>query len=72
LVKAKTKENSNFDTQIMSKATIEKQISSSIPKVGTTDVAIDNHMAIIQVQITKNIIEDVLLDGGIGIHIITK
>jgi hypothetical protein len=29
-------------------------------------------MAIIQVQIGKNIIEDVLLDGGFGVNIITK
>jgi hypothetical protein len=29
-------------------------------------------MAIIQVQIGKNIIEDVLLDGGYGVNIITK
>jgi hypothetical protein len=29
-------------------------------------------MAIIQVQIGKNTIEDVLLDGGSGINIITK
>ncbi len=29
-------------------------------------------MAIIQVQIRKNTIEDVLLDGGYGINIITK
>jgi hypothetical protein len=35
-------------------------------------IAIDNHMAIIQVQIGKNTIEDVLLDGGSRINIITK
>ncbi len=29
-------------------------------------------MAIIQVQIGKNTIEDVLLDGGYGVNIITK
>jgi hypothetical protein len=29
-------------------------------------------MALIQVQIGKNLIEDVLLDGGFGINIITK
>jgi len=29
-------------------------------------------MAIIQVEIGKNIIEDVLLDGGYGVNIITK
>ncbi len=35
-------------------------------------VAIYNHMVVIQVQIGKNIIEDVLLDGGSGVNIITK
>jgi hypothetical protein len=29
-------------------------------------------MVVIQVQIGKNTIEDVLLDGGFGINIITK
>jgi hypothetical protein len=29
-------------------------------------------MAVIQVQIRKNTIEDVLLDGGFGVNIITK
>ncbi len=29
-------------------------------------------MAIIQVQIRKNFIEDVFLDGGFGVNIITK
>jgi hypothetical protein len=33
-------------TQILSKATTNKQVNSSIPKVGTTIVAIDNHMVI--------------------------
>jgi hypothetical protein len=32
----------------------------------------DNDMVVIQVQIKKNTIEDVLLDGGFGINIITK
>jgi hypothetical protein len=38
-------------------------------EVGTTIVPIDNHMAIIQVYIGKNTIEDVLLDGDFGINI---
>jgi hypothetical protein len=29
-------------------------------------------MAMIQVQVGKNFIEDVLLDGGFGVNIITK
>jgi hypothetical protein len=36
-------------TQNVSRATIEKQVGSSILEVGTTIVTIDNHMAIIQV-----------------------
>ncbi len=48
-------------TQNVGKKTTKKQVGSSISKVGTTIVAIDNHMAVIQVQIGKNIIKDVLL-----------
>jgi len=59
-------------TQNLNKATIEKQVGSSVPKVGTTTIAIDNHMAVIQIQIKKNTIEDVLLDGGCRINIIIK
>jgi hypothetical protein len=32
----------------------------------------DPHMAVIYVQIGKNFIEDVLLDGGSKVNIITK
>ncbi len=60
------------EIQNVSKVTIEKQISPLVPKVGTTTMAIDNHMAIIQVQIGKNTIENVLLYGGFGVNIITK
>ncbi len=33
-------------------------------KIDTTTIEVDNHMAVIQIQVTKNIVEDVLLDGG--------
>ncbi len=59
-------------TQNLSRTTTEKQVGFSIPKVGTTIVVIDNHMVVIQVQIGKNTIEDVLLDGGSKINIIIK
>ncbi len=59
-------------TQSVSKVTTSKQVGFLIPKVGTTIVAINNHMAVIQVQIGKNTIEDALLDGGIGINIIIE
>jgi hypothetical protein len=35
-------------------------------------VAIDNNITIIQVQIGKNTIEDVLLDGGYKVNIIIE
>jgi hydroxylamine reductase (hybrid-cluster protein) len=58
-------------TQNSSKATTEKQVGSSITKVGTVVIALNNHMALIQIHIGKNAIEDVLLDGNYGINIIT-
>jgi hypothetical protein len=39
---------------------------------GTTVIAIDNHVEVIQVYIRKNTIEDVLMDGGSGVNIITN
>ncbi len=56
----------------MNRTTTKKQVNSSVLEVGTIVVTIDNHMVVLQVQIKKNIIEDVLLDGGFGVHIITK
>ncbi len=56
----------------MRRATTNKQVSSLIPEVGIIVEKINNHMAVIQVQIGKNTIEDVLLDGGFGVNIITK
>jgi hypothetical protein len=43
---------------------MEKNISFVIPQVTTITITIDNHMAIIQVHIGKNNVEDVLLDCG--------
>jgi hypothetical protein len=59
-------------TQNVSKTTIEKQVGSSIPKVRTIVVAIDNNMAVIQIQIGNNIIEDVLSNGGSKVNIIME
>ncbi len=50
--------------QNVSKTTTEKQVGSLIREVRTIVVIIDNHMVVIQVQIGKNTIEYVLLDGG--------
>jgi hypothetical protein len=40
-------------------------------KVDTTTIEVDNQMEVIQVQVRKHIVEDVLLDGGANVNIIT-
>ncbi len=62
MAEAKTKK-----TQNLNKITLKKQVGSLVLEVRT--FAID--MAIIQIHIGKNIIEDVLLDGAYRINIIT-
>ncbi len=57
---------------------IKRYIFSPIPSKPTlleptiTLVAINHQMAIIQVQVGKNFIENVLLDGGSRVNIITE
>jgi hypothetical protein len=58
--------------QNLNRATTNKQVGYIVLEVGTIVVVIDNHMAIIQVQIRKNIIEDVLLDGRSRVNIIIE
>jgi hypothetical protein len=41
-------------------------------KVDIAVIEVDNYMVIIQVQVGKNIVEDVLLDGGASVNIIKK
>ncbi len=59
-------------THNVNKTTTQEQVGSSIPEVGTIVIAIDTHMVVIQVQIGKNMIQDVLLDGGYRVNIITE
>ncbi len=56
----------------VSKTTTKKQVGPLVLEVGITVVVINNHMAVIQVQIGKKTIEHVLLDGGFRINIITE
>ncbi len=43
-----------------------------LPELTITLIAIDHQMVVIQVQVGKNFIEDVLIDGGFGINLIIK
>ncbi len=44
----------------------------SLLELVIASVAIDHQMVVIQIQVGKNFIEDMLLDGGFGVNIITK
>jgi hypothetical protein len=50
----------------------EKTNTSTILDFSITIVVIDNHMVVIQVQIGRNTIDNVLLDGGYRVNIIAK
>jgi hypothetical protein len=41
-------------------------------ELDTIAIKVDNMMAVIQVQVGKNIVEDVLINGGTNVNIITK
>ncbi len=58
--------------QNVAKTNIEKTRPFVLPKITVVIIVIDNHMVVILVQIEKNIVEDVLLNGGFGVNIITE
>jgi hypothetical protein len=47
-------------------------ISKPIPILVVTSIAIDRHMVIIHVHIGKNLVDDELLDGRLGVNIIME
>jgi len=42
------------------------------PELTYVIMAIDHRMVVIQVQVGKNFVDDVLIDGGFGVNIIIK
>jgi hypothetical protein len=50
----------------------EKTTSYVVPNINITTIVIYNHMDVVQVQIGINMIDDVLLDGGSRVNIITE
>jgi len=63
----------NLKQYVVSRITLNSQPTHPQgPPSNVSLVTIDPHMAIIQVHMGKYIVEDVLLDGGSGVNIITK
>ncbi len=50
----------------------EKTTDPVVFDISTTTIAINNHMVFIQVQMGKNMVDGVILDGGNGVNIITE
>ncbi len=70
MAKTKAKE-SNITTKVISKPNVATMIETH-SKVDTTTIEVDNYMVVIQIQVGKNIVEDVLLDGGASVNIIAE
>jgi len=50
----------------------EKTNQFVVININTKKVTIDNHMDMIQVQIGRNMIDDVFMDGGFAVNIIIE
>jgi hypothetical protein len=64
-------EKPNIATKVISEPNVATMVETH-SKLNTTTIEVDNQMAIIQVQVGKNILENILLDGGANVNIITK
>ncbi len=61
----------NIATKVISKPKIATVVKTHSEQ-NTVVTKANNQMAILQVQVGKNIVEDVLLDGGASVNIIIK
>ena len=56
----------------LTKAVTQPSTTRTIEELIAATEAIDKHMPVISICIGKNIVDDVLLDGGSGINVITE
>ncbi len=64
-------EKPNIATKVMLEHNVAIVVKTH-SKINTTSIEVDNQMVVIQIQVGRNIVENVLLDGGASINIITK
>jgi hypothetical protein len=64
-------EKPNIATEVILKPNVATMVETH-SKLNITTIKLDNQMAVIQVQVEKNILQDVLLDGGTSVNIIIK
>jgi len=61
----------NITTQVIPKSNVAIVVETH-SKLDIATIKVDNQMAIIQIQVGKNIVEDVMIDGGASVNIIIK
>jgi hypothetical protein len=64
-------EKANITTKVISEPSVAIMIETHF-EIDITIIKVDNQMVVIQVQVGKNIGEDVLLDGGTSVNIIIE
>jgi len=57
--------------KVISKHSVAIVVETHFEK-DTTTIEVDNQMAIIQIQVKKNFVEDILLGGGVSVNIIIE
>jgi hypothetical protein len=64
-------EKPNIASKMISEPSVAKVVETH-SKVNIVTIEVTNHMAIVQIQVGKNVVEDVLLDGGASVNIIIE
>ncbi len=59
----------NIATQVIPKSSVATMVETHI-EIDTTIIEVDNQMVVIQVQVGKTIVEDVMIDGRASVNII--
>jgi hypothetical protein len=61
----------NIATQVIPESNVAIVVETH-SELDIATIKVDNQMAIIQVQVGKNIVEDVMIDGGASVNIIIE
>jgi hypothetical protein len=59
-------EKPNITIKVISKLNVATMTKSRF-EINTIVIKVDNQMVVIQVQVRKNIVEDILFDGGVSV-----
>jgi 6-pyruvoyl-tetrahydropterin synthase len=64
-------EKPNITNKMISKHSVATMVETHF-EVDIATIEVDNQIVVIQVQVQKNIVEDVLINGGVNVNIIIE